>query len=307
MIFVDEPLPPVEMSAIEKNLYFNRVAIKHDFTTAHLSRVYTYPGSSSSSKIGELRSSNVSAKTCKESPYDNNEAMDEDHLYNVLARPEASELKQDEVPSSILEHLNVTEPSTLSIGETKNVIETKKNIEQTFIESSDSDSSESSQLVIDTDCSSPEKKKRKNEYKKTTPQKDSARPTSEKAHSSDMASDSERLSPPKTAQKDEKTLNKQSQNNSAQSSASSNLLNVILQDQEKMMKSSRNQTSKNVRQPNFEAENPKDFKSPRQNQNLTYRIWSLKANEKSLRILVRSSVDTAIVSNTDELQQQNIL
>jgi hypothetical protein len=76
------------------------------------------------------------------------------------------------------------------------------------------------------------------------------------------------------------------------------LLNVILQDQEKMMLSQRKQPAKNISSSNstFPKENPQEYTQPKKNENLTYRTWNLKVNEKCIRLLVRSSVDSAIVT-----------
>jgi len=76
------------------------------------------------------------------------------------------------------------------------------------------------------------------------------------------------------------------------------LLNVILQDQEKMMQSQRKQPPKNVPSQNsiVPKENPQEYTQPKKNENLTYRTWDLNVNEKCIRLLVRSSVDSVIVS-----------
>jgi hypothetical protein len=61
-----------------------------------------------------------------------------------------------------------------------------------------------------------------------------------------------------------------------------------------MMQSQRKQNPKNTS--TISKENPQEYFQPKKNENLTYRTWDLKVNEKSVRLLVRSSVDTAIVS-----------
>jgi len=76
---------------------------------------------------------------------------------------------------------------------------------------------------------------------------------------------------------------------------SANLLNSILEGQEKMMGSQRKATATQWKKPKEEPENPLNYQQPGRRQNVSYCTWILEANDRSIRLLVRSSVDTAIV------------
>ena len=78
-----------------------------------------------------------------------------------------------------------------------------------------------------------------------------------------------------------------------------NLLTSILQGQEKMMqpvlKKEPSKTAAPLKTSNCTPENPLDYEPPLRDHNVCYRTWNLKAAERSIRLLIRSSVDTAIV------------
>lgn len=287
VIFVDDPLPPLEMTAIEKNSFFYTWSVKNQFLNSNRSRYFVYPGL-------DLPKINQSGKPTRASSsedifgsYDID--VDSVETFGVERSSKNSDKKTHSLNEKKPEEISEKEsPSTEKIPEIINQEKTK-NTEHT---SSDSDSSETS-LVINTVVSP---------KKKFTNTENLNRPIGALSPDSDSSERSLQIdtgdpSSPSPARKKTKSNNVKSppKTSSSPVAATTNLLNVILQDQEKMMQSNRKRILKN-KQITAEQENPLDYTQPERNQNVTYRTWALRANEKSLQLLVRSSVDAAIVS-----------
>ncbi|XP_046437519.1 little elongation complex subunit 2-like isoform X2 [Daphnia pulex] len=273
VIFVDEPLPPAEMSVVEKNAFFNRFAIKRQFSTV-ISKCYKYPGSGK--KYGH-------SESIGENPLNVTEDLPEDIF-------ESHDVNLDSIETFGVEKSTPHQSETCLLGNSKNVgfqegqipeiTEKIKILEKDESTVCDSDSSGMS-LVIDTGSEYGQSPKKK---RKTTGE-----------HISSAVNDaSSRIIKGKLCENNIKSPLKASQ------STTTNLLNVILKDQEKMMQSQRKQNPKNTS--TISKENPQKYFQPKKNENLTYRTWDLKVNEKSVRLLVRSSVDTAIAKPDNPLK-----
>lgn len=256
------------MSVVEKNAFFNRFAIKRQFSSGLSKGYYSYPGSGK--KYGH-------SESIGENPLNVTEDLPEDIF-------ESHDVNLDSIETFGVEKSTPHQSESCLLGNSKNVgfqegqipeiTEKIKILEKDESTVCDSDSSGMS-LVIDTGSEygqSPKKKRKKTEE-----------------HISSAVNDSSsRIIKGKLCEINIKSPLKASQ------STTTNLLNVILKDQEKMMQSQRKQNPKNTS--TISKENPQEYFQPKKNENLTYRTWDLKVNEKSVRLLVRSSVDTAIVS-----------
>ena len=283
------------MTAIEKNTFFNDLSVKLQFTNMNRSRFYTYPGSGIFSKREDPVPIPTADLSSTEDIFDSyNIDVDSVETFGIekvtpLPPPETMDLKVNEKQQTDSEVGNYQKSTNkIKEGDCASSIAT------------DSDSDEAS-LVIDTDNDGSPRKKRTTESRKVnSPRKK-------------LSTDANALEEPKSTDSgsEKNTIITEDTFKSPVSikpavSADANLLNVILQDQEKMMQSNRKLPAKNTRQSTVEPENPQDYVPPKMNQNLTYRTWDLQANEKSIRLLVRSSVDTAVVSPYNFLASREI-
>lgn len=246
-IFIDDPLPPKEMTAIEKNVFFNTRAVKYEFTNfVNKSRYYTLSGSQ---QLNQAREKLLEPLIKK--PVD---VFDE---VTDLSSLETFGVEQSKEPNSI-------QPSASESGSGHNEkevnnesqIKSVSNSEKEDPDISDDDSDSEASLVIDLDGGTPTKQT------KTEP-----------------------IQKAKTSQND-----------------STNLLNSILQDQEKLLTTQRNSASRKESKVdrvtlNNDPEDPAEYTPPQYKKNVTYRIHTFRVNQRSLRLLVRSSVDTAVVSD----------
>ena len=268
------------MTAIEKNTVFNSFAVKFQFFNQNRSRYHVYH-------------SQEKSKTPDKTP--DTPVVKEDDLFGA---PDIDQLETFgvEAPTISTDEIQKKREKTGNPSENKEPGDespTQKQVKvpaHVPVPATDSDSSDNSSLVIDTGSVKPLRKSNRKEAKTCATESDS----SELSLAIDTGSDCDQ-SPKKKMKTDRKgkNLSKQSSETFV---APSNLLNVILQDQQKMMQSNRKPFPKGnsaLREP----ENPQDYIPPKQNQNVTYRIWALRANEKSLRLLIRSSLDTALVSS----------
>lgn len=246
VVFVDEALPPLQMTALEKNKLFSKVALKYHFTNRNPRRCYTYPGSENlPCKAAQqvYSSDDQSADIFDTSDLDVS-AME---TFGVDKNSCSSSLPRSE---SMVSSVNQSIPVSPNKGRVESEAK-RKNIPS----ATESDSSDEA-LQIDTgDDSAPSPKKIK-----TT-----------------SSIDQQKISAP----------------------SASNLLTSILEGQEKLMQQplskepSKMATSK--KKISSAPENPQNYDAPPRNQNVSYRTWDLKANDRSIRLLIRSSVDTAIV------------
>ncbi len=284
------------MTAIEKNAFFNRLSIKSQFTNTNRSRFYTFPGSGIFSKKKEdLILVDASAV---EDIFGSDE-IDADRIDTFGVEKSQSAPQPSPNPPKICESKLTETQKTNSDIKKK---ESNKTIATDYASSSiatDSDSSEAS-LIIDTENESSSPQKNKSTASRKSPRKKLTAATDALEKLQSMDSGSEPSKSPKKKRKTTRGTPVKSQVNNSPA-APANLLNVILQDQEKMMQSNRKLPAKSTSQSNTEPENPQDYIPPKMNQNFTYRTWDIQANEKSIQILVRSSVDTAIVSQTNVL------
>ena len=283
------------MTAIEKNTFFNDLSVKLQFTNMNRSRFYTYPGSGIFSKREDPVPIPTADLSSTEDIFDSyNIDVDSVETFGIekvtpLPPPETMDLKVNEKQQTDSEVENFQKSTNkIKEGDCASSIAT------------DSDSDEAS-LVIDTDNDGSPRKKRTTESRKVnSPRKK-------------LSTDANALEEPKSTDSGSEKNTKITEDTFKSPvsikpavSADANLLNVILQDQEKMMQSNRKLPAKNTRQSTVEPENPQDYVPPKMNQNLTYRTWDLQANEKSIRLLVRSSVDTAVVSPYNFLASREI-
>ena len=283
------------MTAIEKNTFFNDLSVKLQFTNMNRSRFYTYPGSGIFSKREDPVPIPTADLSSTEDIFDSyNIDVDSVETFGIekvtpLPPPETMDLKVNEKQQTDSEVGNYQKSTNkIKEGDCASSIAT------------DSDSDEAS-LVIDTDNDGSPRKKRTTESRKVnSPRKK-------------LSTDANALEEPKSTDSGSEKNTKITEDTFKSPvsikpavSADANLLNVILQDQEKMMQSNRKLPAKNTRQSTVEPENPQDYVPPKMNQNLTYRTWDLQANEKSIRLLVRSSVDTAVVSPYNFLASREI-
>ena len=283
------------MTAIEKNTFFNDLSVKLQFTNMNRSRFYTYPGSGIFSKREDPVPIPTADLSSTEDIFDSyNIDVDSVETFGIekvtpLPPPETMDPKVNEKQQTDSEVGNY-QKSTNKIKEGDCAVSI----------ATDSDSDEAS-LVIDTDNDGSPRKKRTTESRKVnSPRKK-------------LSTDANALEEPKSTDSGSEKNTKITEDTFKSPvsikpavSADANLLNVILQDQEKMMQSNRKLPAKNTRQSTVEPENPQDYVPPKMNQNLTYRTWDLQANEKSIRLLVRSSVDTAVVSPYNFLASREI-
>ena len=283
------------MTAIEKNTFFNDLSVKLQFTNMNRSRFYTYPGSGIFSKREDPVPIPTADLSSTEDIFDSyNIDVDSVETFGIekvtpLPPPETMDLKVNEKQQTDSEVGNYQKSTNkIKEGDCASSIAT------------DSDSDEAS-LVIDTDNDGSPRKKRTTESRKVnSPRKK-------------LSTDANALEEPKSTDSGSEKNTKITEDTFKSPvsikpavSVDTNLLNVILQDQEKMMQSNRKLPAKNTRQSTVEPENPQDYVPPKMNQNLTYRTWDLQANEKSIRLLVRSSVDTAVVSPYNFLASREI-
>ena len=283
------------MTAIEKNTFFNDLSVKLQFTNMNRSRFYTYPGSGIFSKREDPVPIPTADLSSTEDIFDSyNIDVDSVETFGIekvtpLPPPETMDPKVNEKQQTDSEVGNY-QKSTNKIKEGDCAVSI----------ATDSDSDEAS-LVIDTDNDGSPRKKRTTESRKVnSPRKK-------------LSTDANALEEPKSTDSGSEKNTKITEDTFKSPvsikpavSVDTNLLNVILQDQEKMMQSNRKLPAKNTRQSTVEPENPQDYVPPKMNQNFTYRTWDLQANEKSIRLLVRSSVDTAVVSPYNFLASREI-
>jgi len=233
-VYIDEPLPPMEMSTIEKNYAFNLLGVKVQFTNTSFSRFYIYPGSEDnegkSLADSEIANDEEDVFDADDTDIGNIETFGVDKSLEMLPPPPKGDAQKVASPTKTITDLQ-DQTSTASV-------------------TTDSDSSDASLQIDlgDGSVPSPSKKKRSKQSEKV----------------------------PKT-------------------DGSANLLNSILEGQEKMMGSQRKATATQWKKPKEEPENPLNYEQPGRRQNVSYCTWILEANERSIRLLVRSSVDTAIV------------
>lgn len=280
VIFIDEPLPPAEMTAKDKNVAFNIAAVKYTFLNQNRSRYYTYPDSKKLTNPTRANSEEDIFGSC-DVDTEGIETFGVDKKTNQQKL--SSETKVENSPKETHDE-EITEVNSLKTCKTVESISA----------ASDSTSSENS-LLTDAGTRSPHKR-RKTERSDTLHSRASSPETDSSEQSLKIDIDEELLSLPSRKQSFVKTNTNATKKLDCPTATKANLLNVILQDQQKMMQSSRRQPLKQGQTPK-EQENPKDYVHPSYNQNVTYRTWDLKANENSIRLLVRSSVDAAIVGN----------
>lgn len=284
VIFIDDPLPPLEMTAVEKNTIFNALAVKYQFINTNRSRhhIYHHP---------------LKAKSPEVATHHSDDLFDSPDLSHL----ETFGVETNQAKSNTEDERCGSGKATASEGIARaGLSKTTAPIPKCASAATDSDSSQSSSLVIDTDCGS-DKSPRKSNRKRTKPNTNES-DSSEQSLVIDTGNDSDSSPQKKTKIVKGKTQAKPSSDSTA---ASSNLLNIILQDQQKMMQSNRKPPKANAVL--TEPEDPKDYVQPKHNQNSTYRFWTLRANDKSLRLLVRSSVDTALVSPRSFVLGLNVL
>ena len=287
-MFIDDPLPPTEMTAIDKNELFSRFAIKYHFSNPNYSRYFIYPGSK---HVVEPYTENTTDGDDLFGNVDINSAdtFGVDAFLEPLPVGKSREEKttsDSSVRNKSKEDNQKLETSLFPPSEipTANASPTKKasvDIEM----SSELDSSDDS-LVIDTgdeDDRSPRKRKKK--FSKM----DQCSAASDASENS-LKMNADVLSSPTKQVK--KTTNKQLNI----SSAPANLMDSILQGQQTMIDSQRKVSRNSSDSSTFCSEKPKDYIQPKRNHNVTFRTWDFRANERSLRLLIRSSVDTAVVS-----------
>jgi len=83
------------------------------------------------------------------------------------------------------------------------------------------------------------------------------------------------------------------------------LLSSILQDQEKLLTISaaaRKEATAGVATSNDDPEDATEYNPPPYNKNVTYRVHCFRANQRTLHLLVRSSVDTAVTTANSDFQ-----
>lgn len=234
IVYIDEPLPPMEMSTIEKNYAFNQLALKVQFTNFYYPRYYIYPGSEANQGKSHADSDNANNDEdvfdAVDTDIGNLETFGVDKSLEMLPPPPKGDTQKVASPTKAVTDLQ-DQTSTASV-------------------TTDSDSSDASLMIDlgDGSLPSPSKKKRTKRSEKVT-----------------------------------------------KTDGSANLLNSILEGQEKMMVSQRKATTTQWKKPKEEPENPLHYEQPDRRQNVSYHTWILEANERSIRLLVRSSVDTAIV------------
>ena len=239
-IFVDDPLPPREMTAVEKNAFFNNLAVKYEFTNfVNKSRYYTLSGSRQLNKTREK-------------------------LLKPLIK-KSSDIFDDVTDLSSLETFGVEKLGTPCISQPS--------------------SSES-----DTD--------NEKEVKDNSNIKSASNSEKEDSQTAGIDSDSEAsliIDLGDNAPSAEKNLNKKTE---TPRNDSTNLLNSILQEQEKLLMAStiRKESKKNITALSDDTEDPSEYTPPQYNKNVTYRVHGFRVNQRSLRLLVRSSVDTAVVT-----------
>lgn len=278
------------MSAVEKNALFNRMALKCQFSNVNRTRHFAYPGSDKKQEHSE------SAEEVPEDIF----GFDNTDLDNL----ETFGVEKGAFLSSELCMLKLGETQQVAskvgkVAEAEEVSEVEKegkDIDHELFPATDSDSSDMS-LVIDTgsECGHSPRKRSENVSKNTRSRKklpndkDSSE-TAISTGSGNQASTQHKNKIPEHSFKSPLRVGK-----SVAPTVQANLLSGILQDQEKMMQSQRKST-KTTADSTSPKENPREYVQPKKDENFTYRTWNLQANEKSIRLLVRSSVDTAIVS-----------
>jgi len=235
-IFIDDPLPPKEMSAMEKNSFFNTLAVKTTFSD--FGRMFTLPDTV------RLEKMNRKQPLCK------------------------SKKMADDVCDKVDKCASETEITE----EAKSASETEV-IEEALSNHDDPDS----------------------DPKKSPPTK-SMSGAEDSATDSDCSlvidlgdSDSTPSQKPKKPKKPKKSKIPEI----PKSENTVNLLNTILQDQKKLMQSTQRKELSTV---NDVPEDPTEYISPKFDENVTYRTHCFRANQRSLRLLVRSSIDTVTVS-----------
>ncbi|KAK4022764.1 hypothetical protein OUZ56_008211 [Daphnia magna] len=295
VIFIDEPLPPSEMSAVEKNALFNRMAIKCQFSNVNRSRFFVYTGSGKKYEYSE---------SAEEVPGDifssDNTDLDILETFGIEKRASSSSkictLKVGEAQQVTPETGNTAEAI-----EVTDVEKQQKPFEHDFSTATDSDSSEMS-LVIDTgsECGQSPRKRSKNASKNIKSHKKFPNDTSNTLTSIGTENQTDQQNKNKVPEPGFKVPIRTGKIGAPNTQAS--LLSDILQNQEKMMQSHRKPSPKKNTDSTTSKENPQEYTKPKKDENLTYRIWNLQANEKSIRLLVRSSVDTAIVTSSGEFR-----
>lgn len=272
------------MSAMEKNAFFNRFAVKCQFSTVmNRSRIFSYPGSGK--KYGcPTRETHPNVLDVPEDIFET-QNVDHDSIETFGVEKNACPQSESECNLDAWKKPN---------SEEEKVPAKIKAMEKDESTACDSDSSDLS-LVIDTGSEygqSPRKRSRTTEEKIGGQRKKLLNDTdsSETSVNNDSSSQNKKS---KLSENNAKNPVKQVSKSTPES-----LLNVILQDQEKMMQSQRKQPPKNIPSQNsiIPKENPQEYTQPKKNENLTYRTWDLNVNEKCIRLLVRSSVDSVIVS-----------
>ena len=245
-IFIDDPLPPKEMTAVDKNSFFNNLSVKYEFTNfVNKSRYYTLSGSQQLNKTRE----NLLKPLIKQPIDVFDEVADFSSLEKFgLEKLEGSNSMQPpaSTPNPGVEK-KVTQPQPQPFNSEK---------ENSQISGDDSDSEAS--LMIDLGDEPPP--------------------------------------PPPPTRKIQTPRDN-----------STNLLSSILQDQEKLLTISaaaRKEATAGVATSNDDPEDATEYNPPPYNKNVTYRVHCFRANQRTLHLLVRSSVDTAVVSHLSSNQYQ---
>lgn len=255
------------MSGYDKNNFFNRYAVKYQFTNLIKARFYSYPGMKSSSDDDES-----DEQESDEDIFDANKAypdsidtfgVDEAPSKGVLTRSKAGKKENVASPNKMV----LSKASAVSSNTAEN--HPKELLDDSVC--SDSDSSETS-LKIDLDDED----------------------------SGSKSGPSGLESPPKKKKTDS---NEGKQQTSLSFDATKpariqepNILSNILMEQEKLIQKNSKKASKKSKE-SGNKEDPRLYLQPEGNNNASYKTWLLKGNQKSCRLLVRTSVDTAIVSN----------
>ena len=286
---------------LETFVEFNVISLRYQFSNPNHSRYFIYPGSKNVIEP-DLRISddeNIFDETdinCADTfgvDYPETTPVGKTHEKQKSPKEFSNLKKLNE--KNMEEDVNVTSTHLIEVPKTlESPLKSTKSIKM----ASDLDSSEDSLVIdMDEDDRLPRKKKTKTRsdanlfHQSSVAMEDSD--ASEQSLQIDMDVESS----------SNKQLKRPCQNTNNQQKASSalhanmDIMDSILQDQKNMIDSGR-KTSKSYgdASTSCSAVDPKEYIQPKRNHNVTFRTWNFRANERSIRLLVRSSVDTAIVS-----------
>ena len=270
------------MSGYEKNNFFNRLAVKYQFTNHFRSRYYCYPGTENSTSIdeGNGEKSDDDIFDASKSYSDTMDTFGVDVSASTAANAQTGKTIVQAKPGA---------PTNVS-----NASVTAESDQEEVGDSADSDSSEG--LMIDLDGESPTKEQPNLAKKEDI--KDNMK-NDRQTESDSNASLRSGAGSPSKKKKGNPTKELESANSAgaikATATQDSNILGAILMEQEKLIQKTTKKTSK---ENTGNLENPKMYVQPPADQNFSYKTWLLKGNQKAYRLLVRSSVDTAVVSES---------